>query len=106
MAPTLATGTTRLNAGTVTITSVGAPTISLHPFGKTVAPGGTFTMATSAAGSGNTFQWSRNGVVLTNETGPILLRSNATATDAGSYSVRISNSAGSVTSNARPFKNH
>jgi len=34
------------------------------------------------------------------ETGAILLRNNASANDAGSYSVRVTNAAGSVTSNA------
>ncbi len=92
-------GTTRLTAGTVTITSVGAPVIALQPLSKTVSPGGTFTMATNASGAGNTFQWFRNGTSLAGETGAILLRQNASANDAGTYTVRITNSSGTVTSN-------
>lgn len=92
-------GTTRLSAGSVTVSSVGAPVIALQPISKTVSPGGTFTMATSASGAGNVYQWFRNGVALAGETGAILLRQNVTASDAGEYTVRITNSAGSVTSN-------
>jgi len=97
---TNALGTARLTAGTVTITSVGAPVIALNPLSKTVTPGGTFTMATNASGTGNAFQWFRNGATLAGETGAILLRQNANASDAGNYTVRITNSAGTVTSSA------
>ncbi len=95
---TNALGTARLTAGTVTITSVGAPVIALNPLSKTVTPGGTFTMATNASGTGNAFQWFRNGATLAGETGAILLRNNVNAADAGTYSVRVSNGAGTVTS--------
>lgn len=97
---TNALGTTRLTAGNVTITSVGAPVIALHPLSKTIPPGGTFTLATNASGTGNAYQWFRNGTTLAGETGAILLRQNANTTDAGSYTVRITNAAGTVTSNA------
>ncbi len=97
---TNALGTTRLSAGTVTITSVGAPVLALQPFAKTVSPGGTFTMAANASGSGNVFQWFRNGTALAGETGAILLRQNVTAADAGNYTVRVTNAAGTVTSTA------
>ncbi len=95
---TNALGTTRLTAGSVTITSVGAPVIALQPFGKVVSPGGVFTLAVNASGAGNAYQWFRNGVALAGENGPILLRQNVTASDAGEYTVRVTNSAGSVTS--------
>ncbi len=97
---TNALGTARLTAGTVTIGAAGSPVIALQPISKTVSPGGTFTMATNASGTGNAFQWFRNGSALAGETGAILLRQNATASDAGNYTVRISNAAGTVTSSA------
>ena len=93
-------GTTRITAGTVTVGAAGSPVLALQPISKTVAPGATFTLATSASGSGLTYQWLRNGTPLAGETGAILLRQNVTAADAGNYSVRVSNSAGSVTSSA------
>lgn len=92
-------GTTRVTAGTVTVNSVGAPTFNLQPFDKVVTPGGTFTLATNADGSGLSYQWLRNGVALAGETGAILLRNNANAGDAGSYTVRVNNSGGTITSN-------
>jgi hypothetical protein len=97
---TNALGTTRIVAGTVTVGAAGSPVLALQPIPKTVAPGATFTLATSATGSGLTYQWLRNGTQLAGETGAILLRQNASANDAGSYSVRVSNSAGSVVSSA------
>ncbi len=93
-------GTTRLTAGSVTITSVGAPVLALQPISKTVSPGGTFTMAANASGTGNAYQWFRNGTALAGETGAILLRQNVNAADAGNYTVRVTNSAGTVTSTA------
>lgn len=97
---TNALGTTRITAGTLTVGAAGSPVLALQPIPKTVAPGATFTLATSASGSGLTYQWLRNGTALPGETGAILLRQNVNAADAGSYSVRVTNSAGSVTSSA------
>ena len=93
-------GTTRITAGTVVVNSTGAPTFSLQPFDKVVAPGGTFALAAAADGSGLSYQWFRNGVALSGETGSIILRNNANSGDAGSYTVRVTNSAGSITSGA------
>jgi hypothetical protein len=50
--------------------------------------------------SGLAYQWFRNSVALSGETGAILLRNNANAADSGSYAVRITNSSGSVTTHA------
>lgn len=93
-------GTTTIAAGSVTIagSTAGVPTINLQPLNKIVAPGDTFALATSATGAGLSFQWFRNGTALSGETGPILLRSGINSGDAGSYTVRVSNSSGSITS--------
>ena len=93
-------GTARLTAGSVTVGAAGSPTLALQPIAKTVVPGATFTLATNATGSGLAYQWFRNNVALAGETGAILLRNNANAADAGAYTVRVSNAAGSVTSTA------
>ncbi len=77
-----------------------APVLALQPVAKTVVPGATFTLATSATGSGLSYQWFRNNVSLPGETGAILLRNNAAVNDAGAYTVRVSNASGAVTSNA------
>ncbi len=97
---TNALGTTRILAGTIVVGAAGSPVLALQPISKIVIPGATFTLATNASGSALTYQWFRNNTALSGETGAILLRNNATATDAGSYSVRVSNNSGSVTSNA------
>ncbi len=93
-------GTTRLTAGTVNVGNAGSPVLALQPISKTVVPGATFTLAANASGSGLGYQWFRNNVALSGETGAILLRNNANAADSGNYTVRISNSSGSVTSSA------
>ncbi|MCF3651848.1 LamG-like jellyroll fold domain-containing protein [Synoicihabitans lomoniglobus] len=93
-------GSNTYTVGSVAVNGAGAPTFVLQPFDKVVAPGGTFALAASAAGSGLSYQWFRNGTALSGETGSILLRNNASANDAGSYTVRVTNSGGSVTSQA------
>ncbi len=95
---TNALGTARITAGTFEIATAGAPVFSLQPFNKVVAPGGVFALAAEASGLGNAFQWLRNGVALAGENGPILLRQNVNAADAGTYAVRVTNSAGTITS--------
>ncbi len=97
---TNALGTVRLTAGTITVGAVGSPVLALQPVSKTIVPGGTFTVAASATGSGLTYQWFRNGTQLAGETGAILLRNNAGTADAGNYTVRVTNANGAVTSNA------
>ncbi len=94
-------GTQTFTAATVAVpASATAPQIVLQPFDKVVAPGGTFALATSAVGSGVTYQWLRNGTALAGETGAILLRQNVNAVDAGQYTVRLTGGGATVNSNA------
>lgn len=93
-------GSQTFTAGTVAVNAVNSPVFTLEPFDKVVAPGGTFALATSAVGSNLSYQWYRNGVALSGETQSIILRQNVNSNDAGSYTVRVSNSAGSITSKA------
>lgn len=94
-------GTQTFTAGTLTVpATAAAPQIVLQPFDKVVSPGGTFALATSAIGTGVTYQWLRNGSVLNGETGPILLRQNASANDAGQYSVRLTGGGSTVVTTA------
>jgi hypothetical protein len=95
-------GTQTLTAGTLTVpANANAPQVVLQPFDKTVAPGGTFALAASAIGTGVTYQWLRNNVAIPASAGgtnAILLRERADATDTGTYTVRMTNSSGTVTS--------
>ncbi len=96
-----ASGTQTFTAGSLSVpASAAAPQIVLQPFNKVVSPGGTFALATSALGNGLTYQWLRNGATLAGETGPILLRQNVNAADAGQYSVRVTGGGSSVVSSA------
>ena len=95
---TNAFGTARLTAGSLTVGLAGSPVLALQPISKIVVPGATVSFATSATGAGLAYQWFRNNVALAGETGAILLRNNVNAADAGTYTVRVSNGSGSVTS--------
>jgi hypothetical protein len=75
------------------------PTITLQPASVSVPTGGSTTFsvaATAAAGtSGLTYQWSLNGTAISGATSPSYSIASATASNAGSYSVKVSNLAGS-----------
>ncbi len=78
-----------------------APSINAQPQPMVVAPGLSVALAVGTQGSGPlAYQWSRNGTPLAGQTGAQLLIAAATAGDAGSYQVTVSNAAGSVASNA------
>lgn len=80
---------------------VSAPTISTQPQSLSLTVGGSGTL--SVAGTGTqplSFQWFKNGVTISGKTDVTLVISNAQLSDAGSYTVRVTNSAGTVTSEA------
>lgn len=93
-------GSTLVTAGTLAIDSAGAPSITLQPLSKVVAPGDSFTLLVSAQGAGNAYQWYLNGNALAGEIQNAMVRNTVNSADAGNYTVRITNSAGSITSNA------
>lgn len=77
-----------------------APTISTQPAGATVYIGSKATLSVQVAGTPPlVYQWKKDGQVLAGATNASLVLATATAADAGSYVVTVSNSAGSVTSN-------
>ena len=79
--------------------SASAPTISAQPQSQTVAVGASVTFSVQAAGSpAPTFQWTKNDVAVVGATSSALTLANVQAADAGSYAVRVVNSAGNVTS--------
>jgi len=76
------------------------PAIVSQPESVSVDPGATATFAVAASGSVPlSYQWRRNGVALSGATGTTLTLTNVQATDAGSYTVTVSNGLGSVSSN-------
>lgn len=75
------------------------PVISLQPLGGTASIGQSFTIQVSATGTPPLrYQWRKNAVSIPGATQASLSFTNIQATDAGAYSVVVSNDAGSVTS--------
>jgi MYXO-CTERM domain-containing protein len=79
-----------------------APTITTQPASLTVTAGNNASFSVVAAGSAPlTYQWKFNGTsVGGGGTGSTYNLTGAQATDAGSYTVTITNTTGSVTSSA------
>jgi len=78
-----------------------APSITTQPANQTVTAGQTATFSVGATGTAPmTYQWKKNGTSITGATSSSYATPATTASDSGStFSVAISNSAGSVTSN-------
>jgi hypothetical protein len=76
-----------------------APNIVTQPSDVAVNVGNTATFAVGVAGTGPfTFQWLRDGVPMSGATNAVLTFDSVAMPNAGSYSVRVSNSAGQVVS--------
>lgn len=81
--------------------AVVAPSIVTQPASLSVNVGNTATFAVGVDGSGPfSFQWRRGGVDISGATSASMTFSSVATTLAGSYSVVVSNGAGSVTSSA------
>ena len=78
---------------------VSPPTIDAQPSGGSVVAGSDFTFTVSATGA-STFQWRKNGNAISGATSASLVLRDVKVGDAGTYSVVVANSAGSVTSDA------
>jgi VCBS repeat-containing protein len=77
----------------------GAPTINAQPQSQTVAPGTSATFNVAATGTGTlSYQWRKNGADIAGATGQSFVIASAQSTDAGVYSVRVSDSTGNTLS--------
>jgi hypothetical protein len=78
-----------------------APSITTQPANQTVTVGQSATFSVLATGSGTlSYQWRKNGTAITGANASSYTTPATTSTDSGStFSVVVSNSAGSVTSN-------
>ena len=90
----------RLLAGGQPSVSLLAPFITAQPQNQSVTVGNNATFSVTAGGTAPLFyQWYFNtNTLLANAAGPALTITNAQATNAGAYSVIVSNSVGSVSS--------
>ncbi|MBL9137754.1 MAG: immunoglobulin domain-containing protein [Verrucomicrobiales bacterium] len=88
-------------SGIAVLTVQAAPSITRQPQSQTVVEGRSVTFSVSATGfPAPTFQWYKNSVAVAGATGATLVIPVVTRSDAGRYSVRVSNRLGSVTSTA------
>lgn len=78
----------------------GPPTIATQPQSLSASPAGSAQFSVTAAGVPNpTYQWFFNGGAIKDMTAATLTLTGVRASDAGDYTVTVSNELGSVTSN-------
>jgi hypothetical protein len=76
-----------------------APVITREPKGITIKAGSSLILSVSASGSpAPTYQWQLNGTAVPGATASTLVLTDILASQAGSYNVVVTNSAGSATS--------
>ena len=79
--------------------STSAPTITSQPVSATVAVGASASFSVAATGSGTlSYQWRKGGAAIAGAASPTLSIPSAQTFDAATYTVLVSNSAGSVVS--------
>jgi hypothetical protein len=97
-------GSATSNAATLTVTTTPAataPVITTPPASQSVLAGASVTFAVVASGTAPlTYQWSKNSSAISGATSTSYTIASAAAADAGSYTVVVTNGAGSVTSAA------
>jgi hypothetical protein len=77
--------------------------ILTHPTSITIQEGGEASMEVTATGAGTlSYQWYRNGTPIDGATAPTLRISPVGSSSAGTYTVRVSSSAGGVTLESNP----
>ncbi|MBI5380517.1 MAG: immunoglobulin domain-containing protein [Opitutae bacterium] len=97
------TGETKASGESITFNIaavVGVPAITGHPQNATVTAGGNATFTVTATGNAPlAYQWRKDGTTISGATTSTYALTGVTATAAGAYSVVVSNSLGSATSN-------
>ena len=93
-------GTTTLAPGGGGGGTVAAPVIATQPAAQAATAGGSVTFTVTITGTGLTYQWLFNNNPITGATNVTYTIAGVTAANAGTYAVRVSNSGGTVTSNA------
>ncbi len=80
---------------------IGNPGIPIQPASQTIVTGNAVTFTATVSGSPTpTYQWQKNGVNIAGATTATYTIAAVSASDAGSYTVVVTNSGGSTTSNA------
>jgi hypothetical protein len=97
------TGSVTSNTATLTVTAaVTPPTITTQPVSQTITAGQATTFSVASMGTMPlSYQWQKNGTAISGATSASYTTPATTISDSGSpFTVTVSNSAGSVTSNA------
>jgi len=76
------------------------PAISSQPSGQNVGVGAAVTFSVTVTGSGLSYQWYFNDVAIAGAINALFNLASVTLADAGTYTVKVTNSVGTVTSNA------
>src|SRR5262245_39146377 len=85
--------------GATVVVNLAPPVITMQPRSQTILVGEPLTFTVAATGSAPlTFQWRKNGVNIAGATAPSLSIASLQFSDAGVYTVVVSNGAGSVAS--------
>jgi Immunoglobulin domain len=77
-----------------------APSITTQPSSQTATAGSSVTLAVVASGTDTTYQWYKGDSAISGATSASYTINPTATSDSGTYSVVISNSAGSVTSSS------
>lgn len=77
---------------------VSVPSINASLASQNLTVGGTLRLEIQASGIGLRYEWDRDGVPISTATQPVFIRTNAQESDSGTYRVKVSNAAGTVTS--------
>ena len=92
-----------VSSSNATLTVISGPTVTTHPTNQTVTEGEGQTASFSVVASGTapiTYQWRKNGIHISGATSSMYTTPAASSADNGAvYSVVVSNSAGTATSN-------
>ncbi|HJQ32413.1 MAG TPA: immunoglobulin domain-containing protein [Pyrinomonadaceae bacterium] len=98
-AVTVTNGAGSLTSNPATLTVITPPTITTQPASQTVNAGQTATFNVAAGGTSPfAFQWKKDGADIPGANSATFSVANAQEANAGSYSVVVSNAAGSATS--------
>ncbi|MBI5424829.1 MAG: immunoglobulin domain-containing protein [Opitutae bacterium] len=97
-------GSATSNGATLTVNSTStatAPSITTQPASVTVSTGQSATFSVAATGTAPlSYQWRKDGAAIAGATSASYTIAAVTSNDAGAYSVVVSNSAGTATSNS------
>ncbi|MDP1579705.1 MAG: immunoglobulin domain-containing protein, partial [Candidatus Didemnitutus sp.] len=99
--PSIDTANWRIDDLKLTVRSVAAlPIVTTHPQSQTIAEGGTTILTVAASGAAPlTYQWRKDGGLIFGASDTTYVIESTSAEDAGSYSIEVTNPAGTVTSN-------